>query len=319
MKLKAIFLLLQLIICSRLYSQIPGEDPTWILDTQDNFNSFNSALWNSTPNNTWGLETYSASNVSANSGVLTLTCYKNNDSYISGGIETVGKKSFSYGYFEIESQQPPSGIRGPWGGFWLHTAEGGWDEIDILEPNGCDIEEGTSFHSGISATYNGVRKWTTPEFNFHGGFPDLSKGYNKYSAIWTPSKVKMFFNGSLVYEVSEPSLVPSHPMFLFLTFQIDNQGCHPVITVFPTTYWRFKNFKYYKLKTDCTNGITESNFDFTNHDYKVQKYYSLSNSSVPLNSKVFLRATDYIELKQGFIVPNGSEFNAITHCTTCPQ
>jgi beta-glucanase (GH16 family) len=299
-------------------SQTPSEDPNhYILDTEDNFNFFNYNLWGSkTPNNTWGLETYDASKVTASGGVLTLECEKVGNNYISGGIETVSTKAFSYGYFEIESKLPLSGIRGPWGGFWMHTGEGGWDEIDVLEPNGCDCELGTQFHSGVFATHGGT---TRSYAKIYDGFPNLSNNYNKYALIWTPKYVQVLVNDEILYEIVDPLYVPSHPMFVFLTFQIDPWGCAPNMSTFPTKYWRFKHFKYYRLKTDCSNGITQNNFNFSNHDYKVQKFYSLSNSTIPNNSNIVLRATDYIELKGIFTVPLGSTFTAITHCNTCPN
>ncbi len=298
-------------------SQTPSDDPNhYVLDIEDKFYSFNSTLWNRVPNNTWGLEIFNQNNVTASGGVLTLKCEKVGGDYISGGIETVGKKAFSYGYFEIESTLPASGTRGPWGGFWMHTAEGGWDEIDVLEPNGCDCELGTQFHSGVFATYNGVRRTSV---SIYDGFTDLSSCYNKYSLIWTPKYVQVLLNDEILYEIVDSLYVPSHPMFVFLTFQIDAWGCTPNSNIFPVKYWQFKNFKYYTLKTDCLNSIIQNNFNFTEHDYKVQKFYSLTNSTVPNNSNIVLRATDYIKLNGYFTVPLGSTFTAITHCNTCPD
>lgn len=162
-KCKILIIFTILILSFVVKSQTPSEDPNhYILDTEDNFNSFNSSLWNSVPNNTWGLETYNSNNVTA-----------------------------------------------------------------------------------------------------YGGAPNSS-------------------------------------------------------TTFPL-YWQFKHFRYYRLKTDCTNGITQSNFNFSGHDYKVQKFYSLINSTVPNNSNIVLRTTDYIELKGEFTVPLGSTFTATTHCYTCPD
>lgn len=301
--------------CLILKSQTPSEDPNhYTLDTEDNFNSFNYGLWgDKLPNGTWGLETYDSSKVTATGGVLTLRCDKVGSNYISGGIETVNIKSFSYGYFEIESQLPESGTRGPWGGFWMHSS--GQHEIDVLEPNGCDCEVGTQFHSGA------FKPNTVPKENnakIYQVSTDLSSSYNKYAVIWTPSYIKVLFNDEKLWETEDIDFVPFNPMSVFLTFQIDPWSCAPNST-FPTKYWRFKNFKYYTLKTDCSNGITQSNFDFTNHDYKVQKFYELSNSTVPNNSNVFIRATDYVELGNNFTVPNGSTLTVITHFNTCPN
>ncbi len=294
-------------------SQTPSEDPNhYVVDTEDNFNSFNYDLWGSKlPNATWGLETFDSTKVTASDGVLTLECEKVGSNYISGGIETVNTKAFSYGYFEIESKLPASGTRGPWGGFWLHSS--GHHEIDILEPNGCDCELGTQFHSG---SFKPDPDWDN-KAKIYDGFPDLSTTYNEYALIWTPRYIQVLFNDETLWEIDDPDYVATNPMFLFLTFQIHAlPDCGPNTSNFPTLHWKFKNFKYYKLKTDCSNGISQSNFDFINHDYKVQKYYELSNSTIPNNSNIVLRATDYIELSGEFTVPLGSTFTAITSFNT---
>jgi len=72
------------------------------------------------------------------------------------------------------------------------------------------------------------------------------------------------------------------------------------------------------LKTRCGEEIRQSNFDFVNHDYYVQKLYELTNSTVPDNTNIFLRAVDYILLNSDFEVPAGSGFDAITY-GICPE
>ena len=306
-----------------LKSQTPSEDPKhYVLDTYDDFNSFNSNLWNNPPYMTWGLETYSANNVTASGGVLTLKCEKVGNQYISGGIDSKDKRYFSYGYFEVDIKTPASGNKGPWGGWWLFAQAGGWDEIDIFEPTGYDNFLGTQFRSGICATYNGKKNvWGETHSTLHAGYPNLSTNFNKFALIWTPQYAQVLFNGNLVYEVFEWKYVPSHPMCMHFTFQVENWESlpEPFFAPFPL-YWQFKNFKYYRLKTDCANGITQTNFNFATHsDYKVQKFYSLTNTTVPNNSNVVIRATDYIEFKGEFTVLLGSKFTATTHCETCPN
>ena len=338
---KRLVLLIVLSLNFALYSQTPSEDPKhYVLDTSDDFNSFDSNLWNRVPYMTWGLETYNVNNVTASGGVLTLKCEKIGNNYISGGIETKDKKRFSYGYFEIESKFPASGNKGPWGGFWMHAGGGEciggthngcypktnsantlastWHEIDIFEPDGCDTEAGTQFGAGTHGTVSPCLTYCKSVKV--SGLNDLSASFNKYALIWTPQYVNVLFNGNSVFEVTEPKYIPSQSMILFLTFQIDAWGCAPnASTTFPL-YWQFKNFKYYRLKTDCANGITQTNFNFATHsDYKVQKFYSLTNTTVPNNSNVVIRATDYIEFKGEFTVPLGSKFTATTHCETCPN
>lgn len=98
-KYKVLIIFTLLFMSFVVKSQTPNEDPNhYILDTEDNFNSFNySLLGSKVPNNTWGLETYDSSKVTASGGVLTLECEKVGSNYISGGIETVNTKAFTYG------------------------------------------------------------------------------------------------------------------------------------------------------------------------------------------------------------------------------
>ena len=191
-----------------------------------------------------------------------------------------------------------------------------WNEIDILVPNGCDTQKGTQFNSGVHASKDGIRYHSNGVYQTQ---VDLSEDFNKYSLLWTPEYIQVLFNNEFLYEVVNPNYVSSFPMYAFLTFQIDKWGCAPNKSRFPTKYWQFKNFKYFKLKTDCSVGITESNFDFANHDYYVQRFYSLSNSSIPADSKIVLRATDYVQLNGEFSVPLGSSLTIITHGKICPE
>jgi beta-glucanase (GH16 family) len=330
---KFCLIILLLFIYGNLFSQLPGEDPNWESTPTilDDFSSFNNNLWYQVPlgGQTWGLETYSTSNVTASGGTLSLNCIQSpcptcttGWSYSSGGIQS--KNLYSYGYFEIESKQPASGTKGPWGGFWMQTSSpnNDWDEIDILEPNGCMTEAGNQYTSGVSSTNSGSHQgqvfYLTEPYN-------LSAAFHKYSVSWSPSQVTMYFDGSPRYYQNYQQFVPTlQTMSMFLTFQIDKGGCLPYQYPngpFPNPLvWQFKHFKFYQLKADCLNGITASNFDFVNHDYKVQKFYNLSSSPIQSTlTKVFLRATDYIQLNPGFSVPSGCEFYAITSLGTCPR
>lgn len=319
-KIKIFYFSIALLVVasSSLYAQTPNDDPNhYFLETFEDFNLFNSNIWNRIPNNTWGQEINSSENVSLSNGVLTLICAKQGNSYISGGIETVHKKSFSYGYFEIESKTPPSGNRGPWGGFWMHTGDGGiWDEIDVFEPNGVDTYSGTQYNIGLSSTNSGSHLNIAKKII---DVPNISSNYHKYAVIWTPKHVQFLFDGNLVYEEVDEVRIPTNPMCVFLTFQIDiGERAPDAMTSFPL-YWQFKNFKYYKLNTDCDIEIVQDNFDFFNHDYKVYKSYTLSDSNVPCNTNVVLHANDYILLNGELNVPLGSTLTMITHHGVCPE
>ena len=57
--------------------------------------------------------------------------------------------------------------------------------------------------------------------------------------------------------------------------------------------------------------LIESNVDFTTFNYAVKKSITIGNSTIPQNSNVTLRATDFIQLNGGFTLPLGSELNIV--------
>ena len=63
----------------------------------------------------------------------------------------------------------------------------------------------------------------------------------------------------------------------------------------------------YQIKYDCKTPIIEIS-DYDNFDYRVKKSITLSSASSLLSGQnVSLRATDFIELTNGFEVPEGAE------------
>ncbi len=348
----------RLIISLLLYSvvivgQPPGNDPNYEVSFEDFdpvHNYLNTSTWNTNfwpAGWGWGQETYDPNNVAVDpiTGELTLTCNyewqaSNGLGYYSGGCHTGSpqSKSYSFGYFEIESQFPVSGNRGPWGGFWMHTGDHpvqcasappgytnpvAWEEIDVVEPDGCDTESGTGFNCGSSATtVSHCHTWQTSDVQ---GLPDLSSQYYKYSLNWMPNHVEVFYEGGRVLDVRDPNKIPSHPMYLFLTFQVSSSSTHPgcdpqsQTPLWTSLEWKFKNLKHYTLKTDCLQGIYSNNFNFQTHNFKVQKYYSLGGSSIIQSTdNVYLHSTDYVEFRGGFEVAPGGSLTAKVY-GACPN
>ncbi|MEN9943620.1 MAG: hypothetical protein RLZZ91_1621 [Bacteroidota bacterium] len=304
-------------------AQEPTVDPNFELLFQEDFSSLNPSIWNQIPSMTWGYETFQAQNVVFNSidHSLELTCEMDSsiEDFNSGGIESIHKKEFGYGYFEVETKVPVH-YRGPWGGFWLQSgdyySEG--EEIDIFEPNGCMTEANQYYNVG-------TRYY---EYNIFAsviqtnGYP-LSN-YNKIAACWTPRKVQYYFNDKNVNRSCDAQfeenqrIIPENRLFMFLTFQIDSAGCRPIAAPSGPMKWYFKNLKYYGLKINCTQDKKASNVNFGTFDYRVYRTISLSNSSLLFNSRVFLHATDEITLTN-FIVPKGSTLECFTYFNQCPE
>lgn len=323
-------------------AQNPYEDTThWELIIHDTFSSLRDTLWEKVHDMSWGLECYSDEKTVLSNNTLNLTCdinpnYNPDDNqsrpYVSGGIWSLNKHAYSYGYFEIETKMPPRS-RGYWGGFWLHAGGGYdcptmgeakvWHEFDIFEPYGCASEDANHFSYGAKKTEIECvsnQKCGEAYLNTY-----LDEGFNKIAAIWLPKEASIIVNDIYKTKINDDydtNYIPSIPMYLNITFQIDKDSlwhCPPdASSVFPAT-WQYRNFKYYQLKTKCNEDINEEYFDFINHDYYVQKSYHLTNSTVPNNSNVYIRAVNDIVLDGDFEVPLGSSFNAIVHYGICPN
>lgn len=116
----------------------------WQLKFDENFDghSVRSSDWN-VRNNTFlpyekSILTSRPQNVQVAHGVLTLQALREQASvgttrrdYTSAYLDTIGKKSWRYGRFEMRAQLP-AGTTGSWPAFWLR-ADHGLGEIDILE------------------------------------------------------------------------------------------------------------------------------------------------------------------------------------------
>lgn len=324
-------------------AQTPHEDTKhWNLIISDDFSSFNNTLWEKVHDMSWGLECYSDDKTVISNNTLNLTCERNPDfdilddeskPFVSGGIWSLNRHAYSYGYFEIRTKMPPRSM-GYWGGFWLHCGGGEenycpdpnetqiWHEFDIFEPYGCESALPFQFSCGVRKT--NMECFSFADWGLAPANTFLDEGFNTIAGMWVPKEASVIVNNKFVKKYNDgyvKNYVPSIPMFLYITFQIDDDfdyHCPPnQYSIFPAT-WQYKDFKYYQLKTKCNENIIEENFDFINHDYYVQKSYHLTNSTIPNNSNVIIRAVDDILLDGNFEVPLGSNFNAIVHYGICP-
>ena len=201
---------------------------------------------------------------------------------------------------------------GYWPAFWLW---GGIDstikqEIDILEMNGdkaitCDLYESNVSSKSINYDIS-IKDTIYVDF-------DLSENYYIYAAEWTPHMV-IFYRDNVLQSIVKGNIVPDLPMKVILNLAID-PWTPPDSNTFSEKSLDVEYVKIYSLKRNCNDSVVCSNFNFVGYDYSLVKLYRISNSVVPLNIPVTLRATDEIELQAGFEVPDGAEFCAmITEC-----
>lgn len=142
-----------------LIAQTPLNDDSWekVNSYSDNFNLSKNSNWFELTGDEfkWGIEIFRTNEVNFGSEgsmqYLKLEARAESGTYYTGGIGIHESESpFGYGYYEIEARlNPQSGIQtGFWPAFWTIK---GWksgppywyEEIDIFEPNACEVLDGT--------------------------------------------------------------------------------------------------------------------------------------------------------------------------------
>lgn len=201
MKYTKILLSIILLLNSpNLFSQsIKGYKLVW----QDNFkgNSLDTASWsNQDAKPGWvnnELQRYTkGENLEVKNGKLFIEARNINDEYTSGRIDTKGKRTFTYGIFEIKAKLP-EGV-GTWPALWMlgeNDEEEGWPacgELDIMEHVGKQpgfIHSSIHDPAGYGATpYTGVMEIKHPYSKYH-----------IYSMEWTKDFITFYVDGKNVY------------------------------------------------------------------------------------------------------------------------
>jgi len=244
---------------------------------------------------------------------LTGKCYQ----YTSGCIYS--QNPYKYGYFEIYAKLP--GSNGYYPTFWLHNAgvdienNNCWyNEIDIFEINDC-VEKPLSmdpiwdFTCPNPTNKNGDRTYLA--FNY-------ADGYHWYGLEWDRDKITWYIDRKAVKQRvnDQGGIGIQNAMYIIIALSLHAPGTECPITsssIFPD-YMYIEQANVWRLKYDCNTVVTEIlNYDNPQapnyYNYAVKKLISLSGvSSLTSGQNVSLRATDYIELKNGFEVPLGAEF-----------
>mgnify|MGYP001290719444 CR=1 FL=1 len=295
----------------------------------------------------WGVEEYSsdyaivgvkAGEPLTKDGYLTLLTKKVGSVYYTGGIKSnvTNATAHGYGYFEIKARIPKG--KGFWTAFWLNASNGSlsnppywFDEIDILEPSGC-----TSLNANVNVTgwWDEYKSSASDQKKKYGetvqtNLPDLSISDHKFAVEWLPNRIIFYFDDQPFASFYNRQTVPSHPMHIYINQEIgpidnaflDSQYANlfpdPVCLPDASTdislpqCFSIDYFRYYQLKMDCNTVVNQSNVDFTTFNYAVKKSITIGNSTIPQNSNVTLRATDFIQLNGGFTLPLGSELNIV--------
>lgn len=327
-------------------SQTPANDPHWQLVWEDNFNgtSVNTAKWLfNPPNGSCDGDahlTNHGGNHEFSNGIIKLVAKKENSvcrhwsgttynkPYTKGGLYS--KEAFKYGYFEISCKIPEftnslytgKGFS-PCFWMWPHweNCYGGavsWSEIDFFE---IDAEFNTHtcnvHYQDITMSSKWVLKpWDNDIYNFNVNFSN----FHKFSGEWTSKYINIYFDDKLVRTTNSEYVSKLIPMNIILgtatpagNFQKDFVSN----SLFPYKF-EIDYVKIYHLKCSDKN-IVVNEINFNTYSYTVKKSITMSNATtIPKGKDIFLRATDFIELKPGFEVPLGTTlFLATTPCDNC--
>lgn len=162
------------------------KSPEWQLVWEENFDqtdSFDEAIWSKIPRGTSDWNNYMSdfdSCFAMKDGYLVLRGIPNRNlegdtaTYLTGGVYTKGKKSFTGGRLEICAKL--QGARGAWPAMWMLPDKGEWPrggEIDIMERLNFDTIAYQTIHTHYTRTlgldenppHGGINRINPDDFN----------------------------------------------------------------------------------------------------------------------------------------------------------
>jgi beta-glucanase (GH16 family) len=309
-----------------VFGQHPSQDKNWEVIFQDDFSSFtNGQPWYKSEGTHDPLpQHYIHANTNVVNGQLVLTAKKENYhctnpkcncgggtySYTSGGVVSYNNSQFyHYGYYEMYAKLPAGAGQFPafwlWGEEKLDTNCLWYNEIDIMEttPDSCNLNNVT--------TSNYREYCKSPEYPDKIAVPhpcNYSDSFHWYGVEWDKNRITWYIDRIAVRQVKHTGM--QHKLRLIIGLQLfpDSWGynCGASNAIFPT-YMYIDQVNAYKLRYDCKKVVNEI-LNYNTFNYAVKKSISLSGvSSLSSGQNVSLRATDFIELKDGFYVPANAE------------
>ncbi len=186
---------------------------TYKLAFQEEFDSFNTAVWNDA---IWYETSNATKNYTVSNGSLKIWPQRDaSGKFFNRTIDTDGKYYQTYGFFEIEAKLPIG--KGTWPAFWLFNHIGTRrPEIDVMEAySGGGPNSGWS-DSNLHPTAYAPTVWL--DAGRLGGSKtiltsDLSAAFHKYALKWEPNKQTFYFDGREIYTLN---VTMPDPMYIML-------------------------------------------------------------------------------------------------------
>ena len=138
--------------------------------------------------------------------------------YTSGTINTNGKESWHYGYFEGRFKMPSA--VSTWPAFWM--LQNGWPpELDIFEVQNSRYNDYYTYHYSSNngpTSFGGVYS--------SGG--DLSAGWHTYGFEWTPNHLNYYVDDDLVQSFYDPGAIAQmNNMYFLIDLQVGGWAPNP--------------------------------------------------------------------------------------------
>lgn len=246
--------------------------------------------------------------------------------YTAGMIESKIPYNFLYGYIEARVKIPHA--YGLWPSFWTFRGDGvpntyNASEIDIYEMNGFKDNNivGTNLHmSYCEKDATSIPCPTDEGQHTCPGVPCLGKdlildaSYDNrwmvWAVEWTPYQITWYLDGNPVRSVPNPGIVA--PVKTYMGIGV-TQWALPTDTNSVFDHRMYVDYiRFYKLRAECNSSINVCNYNLDTHPHRAVKTIAVGGSgcsaTLSAGKNVVFRATDYIDLKEGFSIPLGASF-----------
>ena len=248
--------------------------------------------------------------------------------YRSGMVETrYPLYQPQYGYIEARIKLPWKRENNKtWGffpAFWTFLGDGIQNpsnaaEIDIFEMFAGDYKLPNTINTCIHTCYNVCDNPPICYLDCRERYGkqhvllnfDYSE-WHTYGLEWSPERITWLVDDKTVRAIENKNLDRNgkgiiDPARILLNLAVQDDKFPPTSPSFSAKMY-VDYVKVYTLKCDKTKVINEI-ANFNTYNYAVKKSITLSNAAtIPANSNITLRATDYIELKPDFEVQTGRE------------
>jgi len=305
-------------------------DPHWQLVWEDHFNSLDTKTrWKTLDTipqftvsaillkeNVYILNGNLVLRVNNNKHIHNGTQYK----YTNGKIETISPSCYDtqYGYLEAKMSIPYR--KGLCCSFWTyvkHNAGSNSAEIDIVETFGGRYPSNKIATTNVHTCYPSQEpNCKEPAYLIKHEFVNSTYvDWHTYAIEWNKNRIIFYIDGKAVRTFSNHGVVD--PVRLIFSILLEPNYLPPTSGSW-SEQMLVDYVRVYTLK--CDNIAVNEISNFNTYNYAVKKSITMSNATtIPANSNITLRATDFIELKPGFSIDTGRElYLDVTPCTETP-